>query len=65
MTEFPDNSKFKIYNVYSNNMLVQQNKPFVVAGTGLVGLEIEFSLKKVRRLSKMQQRLLIKTESEK
>lgn len=37
---------FKIYNVYSNNMLIQQNKPFVIAGMGDTGLEIVLSLKK-------------------
>ena len=36
---------FKIYNIYSDNMLIQQNKPFVIMGTGDKGLKINLLLK--------------------
>lgn len=39
-------SSLKIYNVYSDNMLIQQNKPFVIAGSGSAGLEVSLSLTK-------------------
>lgn len=45
MEETKNITNFKIYNVYSNNMLIQQNKPFVIAGMGDEGLEITLSLK--------------------
>ena len=45
-----DIPNFKIYNIYSDNMLIQQNKPFAIEGTGNLGLEINLSLKKENKV---------------
>ena len=40
-----DMKNFKIYSIYSDNMLIQQNKPFVIAGIGKQVLLLPFRLK--------------------